>query len=66
MLLRVIGLILLPFSCLFILSSWLGAVLSKVPDTGRSLLIFGVVLFVISAYLMYGAPHLIRALERRQ
>jgi len=63
-LLRVIGVLLLPWSGLFILFSVLGT-MTKAHDPTISSLLFGLLLLAIAVYFLFGAPHLVRAMERR-
>ena len=54
----------LPFAALFIFIS-LAAVGMQIRDAAVPSLLFGLVLLVIAAYLLFGAPHLVRAVSRR-
>jgi hypothetical protein len=55
-LLRILGFVLMLFSGAFLLTDFMGA--------GLSARVFGALLLAASAYLLCGAPHLVRVLDR--
>jgi hypothetical protein len=64
-LLRLVGALTLPFSGLFLLFSC-AASMTKAQDPAVPQFLFGLFLLAVSGYLLSGAPHLVRALERRE
>jgi hypothetical protein len=64
-LLRVVGVSLLPLSGLFLLFSF-AASMTKSHDAAIPQLFFGLFLLAVSIYFLSGAPHLVRALDRRR
>jgi uncharacterized membrane protein YfcA len=60
---RILGLVLLPFSGLFIVFA-LAAWHTKAADPAIPFLLFGLFLFFVAAYFLWGAPHLLRAIKR--
>ena len=64
-LLRVIGVVLLPFSALFLVFAF-AASMTKAHDPAIPQLLFGLFLLASSVYFLIGAPHLVRAFDRRR
>lgn len=64
-LLRVVGLLLLPFSGLFLLFA-VAASMTKAHDPAIPQVVFGLFLLAASVYFLSGAPHLVRAINRRR
>ena len=63
-LLRILGVVVFPFSALFIFIA-LGASGMQIRDVVAPSLVFGLFLLAVSVYLLFGAPHLVRAIDRR-
>lgn len=63
--LRITGLLVLPFSGLFVFASLVGLI-TKANELGTLELTVGFLLLLISVYLLFGAPHLVKAIDRRR
>lgn len=64
-LLRVIGVLLLPFSGLFLVFAF-AASITKAHDAATAQVLFGLFLLATAVYFLFGAPHLVRAIDRRR
>src|SRR5437763_913738 len=64
-LLRVVGVVLLPLSGFFLLFAF-AASMTKAHDHAIPQVLFGLFLLVTSVYFLFGAPHLVRAIDRRR